>query len=683
MFRYRGFIALSAAVLIPCAALAAPKAGTVRYAAPASWVKPSPAPTDAETPSNAPFRFIYSDTQVHVSEQDIETYTAYRVRILKPEALPMGQIAIQWNPASGSATVHGVKLIRGDQAIDVLKGTRFQVIQREGALEQSMLTGKLTAVLQVPGLMVGDELQVALTVKDRDPTLGDHAFGLFQQPLQGMPGAFRLGLSWPASRMLSLQSSRDLPVAIPTSEGSERTVNYELRDPAGAIVNEGAPGRFNIRRLIEYSDFSDWADVSSRIWPLFKQSATLSPDSPLRGEVVRIKALSDDPVARAQAALRLVQDEIRYVYVGLNGGNYRPADADETWRRRFGDCKAKTAVLLAILRELGIDAEAVLVNTTGDDGLDGRLPSPGVFNHVLVRAKIGDRQYWLDGTRMGDRYLDVLPQPTFSWALPVRSEVATVEPVKSSPFGRPQFVGVLDLDATAGFNQPAKVSFLYVLRGDDAFSADSNLAGLSADDADQALRKYWRQQESWVEADAVSWRYDERNKTIALRMIGTAKLDWEGDDKDGHSLTLWGAGFAPPDTLRRPRGQDTSAPWLNDFPRFRCWATTVRLPKAGPKLTWTYYADPMNREIGGVTYLRKSGLRGGMVRTVMSRSVNLKEITAQQALAQTQAIPGFNNKMSSVYETSDASPSTSTNVALPFGDGVDWASDDNACIAQK
>ncbi len=80
-----------------------------------------------------------------------------------------------------------------------------------------------------------------------------------------------------------------------------------------------------------------------------------------------------------------------------------PARADETWQRRFGDCKGKTVLLLALLKELGIQAEPALVSLGGGDGLDERLPSLGAFNHVIVRATIGGKVYWLDGTRTGDR----------------------------------------------------------------------------------------------------------------------------------------------------------------------------------------------------------------------------------------------------------------------------------------
>lgn len=664
--------------------LAARTNNTIRYADPAAWVQPPPEPTDAATPAGLPFRFIYSDTQVRVDETGIATYTAYRARIIKPEALQLGQVGLVWSPASGDATVHRVRIIRDGQAIDALKTTRFQVIQREGALEQSVLTGNLTATLQIPGLRVGDEVEVATTMRGRDPTLGDKAFGLFQLPPQGLPGAFRFQLSWPDSAKLSFQSSRDLASAVPARHGRNQTISFELRDPNGVIVNDGAPDRFNMRRLIEYSNFSGWPDVSQRFWPLYSQAALLPSNSPLQGKVAGIKASSSDPAVRALAALQLVQDEIRYVYVGLNGGNLRPAPIEETWSRRFGDCKAKTAMLLALLTALDIEAEAVLVGLNGDDGLDARLPSIGVFNHVLVRARIGDKNYWLDGTRLGDRNLDMLPQPGFNWGLPVRQAGAPIEPVKAEAFARPQFIGVLDLDASAGFDKPAKASVKYVFRGDEAYSIRSGLAGLAGEDADRVLRSYWRREESWIDSASVAWHYDEAHKNITLSLAGTAKPDWDGNDKDGHSLTIWGAGFSPPDTLRRAKEQDGTAPWLTDFPKFKCWATTIRLPLPGSKRHWTYSADAMNRQIGGVTYWRQAALQGDLVRTVMSRNVKLREITADQARAQTDAIAGFNNNMSSVFEQASSGNSAhpaASKSRLPFGDNVDWAVDDRACIA--
>ena len=388
----------------------------VRYAPAPVWALPPPAQTEAPTPPDAPGRLIYADTQIHLGPAGEETFSAYRLKLLKPEALPAGNITVAWNPSAGEATVHYLRIIRDGHAIDVLRATKFRVIQREGGLEQSMLDGQLTATLQTPGLQVGDEIEFAATIRRRDPTLGDHSFGLTQFPLQGTPGAFRYRLLWPEARPVTLRASKDMPQSMPTIAKGEMVVSYEVRDPSGVIVAEDAPPRYNLRRLIEYSDFATWRGVSGAIWPLFDKAARLAPTSAIRAEAARIAASTSDPVERAQAALRLVQERIRYVYVGLDGGNYTPAAADVTWERRFGDCKGKTVLLLALLHELGVSAEAMLVDAKGSDGTNEHLPTPGLFDHVLVRARIGGRSYWLDGTRLGDRYLDVLPPPTFRWA---------------------------------------------------------------------------------------------------------------------------------------------------------------------------------------------------------------------------------------------------------------------------
>src|SRR3569623_768945 len=136
--------------------------------------------------------------------------------------------------------------------------------------------------------------------------------------------------------------------------------------------------------------------------PLYLKASTIGPDSPVMAEVKRIAALSADPKVRASEALRVVQSQVRYLARVDGLGNYTPESADTVWSGKSGDCKGKTVLLLAMLRALGITAEPALVSATDGDGLDASLPMPGRFNHVIARATIGDKVYWLDGARLGD-----------------------------------------------------------------------------------------------------------------------------------------------------------------------------------------------------------------------------------------------------------------------------------------
>jgi hypothetical protein len=672
----RGMLALALVSAAP--AMAAEK--NVRYAKPGNWVLPPPAPTSGATPSGAAVRVVYSDIQTRASEQGDEVYTSWRMKLLTADALAVGNISATWNPAAGGATVHHLNIIRDGKVINVLSGTRFAVVQREANLESAALDGQLTATLQVPGLQVGDELEFAATVRSKDPTLGDHHFGFSMLSPLGNPGAYRMRLSWPSTVPIHWQASPDMGPIVPQAEGDLTSISYELRDPDASLMTEGAPARYNIRRLIEYSNFSSWKDMSAQLWPLFDQAALIGAASPLRQEIARIAAQSNDPMGRAQAALQLVQDKLRYVYVGLGGGNYRPATVDESWSRRFADCKAKTVLLMALLRELGVPAEAVLVNSNGGDGLDARLASPMMFDHVLVRARIGDQSYWLDGTRQGDRDIARQRPVPYRWVLPLRQEGAGLEAVAAGVPRQPDLVEYIDIDQRAGIDKPAKIVARNILRGDETYQLRVQLAGMTAQDADRAVQTYWRQQAGWVDVDKVGWRYDEAHAALVLTLEGTGRTEWKGSDEDGWSHYLFGAGFYAPDNRKRPRDQDQAAPYAINFPRFRCYATVLRLPRPTGDWHWNVAGKRVNRTLGGVAYWRGISLIDNVVRSVQSSHSLVPEISAAEANILNAAIPGFNTSMTRVDQDSSLQADVGRpEPMLAKGDEIDWLDDATPC----
>jgi hypothetical protein len=673
----RYHLALSLAALAISASPANADTGhDIQYGNVPDWILPPPAAADPK-PSEAAFRFVYEDNEERITSAGVESYTGYRIKILKPEALTIGNIAVAWSPSAGTANVHYVRIIRDGAVIDVLKQVKFKTLERETGLEQSILDGNLTATLQVPGLQVGDELEFAGTIVRSEPAFGTHAAGMAQLPAQGYPGAFRYRLLWPSAKSLTLRLTKDLPTPARSDDGHFKALTLELHDPSIMQSVDGAPPRFNVRRLIEYSDFGSWSDLARQMWPLFEKASTLDAKSLLHEEAKKIAAASADPAERAQAALRLVEGQIRYVYVGLDGGNYIPAPADQTWQRRFGDCKAKTAVLLALLRELGIKAEPVLINSKGGDGTDERLPQPILFDHVLVRANIAGKDIWLDGTRLGDRYLDMLTPPDSEWGLPIRSAGAQLIPILPTTSLYPQELTVLDIDASGGFAKDAIWTAKQVFHGTQAQQIEIALATLSPADAERTVKAYWRQQRSDIEPRQVGWSYDERHAGLVLTLTGTGKLDWDGDGETGHSLKLPGAGFYAPDKLQRSSDQDQSAAWAVEYPKFKCWVTTVRLPTATPKFHWSLSEKPVDRRFAGAIYWRAAGFKENLVRSVMSRQAFTREVPAAEAKQINAQIGTFDNYMSSVDEEAAATPAPAS--ALPFDGEPDWTANPSIC----
>jgi hypothetical protein len=608
-------------------------------------------PSTEPLPPGAPLRVLFVDQQVRIADGAQQTYQAYRVKVLTPEGLGVGNLAVTWAPATEQVTVHRLAIVRDGKTIDVLAGARFSVIQRESNLEQAMLDGNLTAALQTAGLQVGDELEFATTKLERDPLLGTRPQGFMQFPIVGARGAYRFRVLLPKDDAVGFRATDDVPQPIVTPLGDTVEHRYAMLDPASAIVPDGAPSRYSIARVVQYSAYPAWADVSRTFAPLFVRAATLADASPVRAEARRIAAETTDPRLRAEAALRSVEDRIRYVYVGLDGGNYRPASADDTWQRRFGDCKAKTVLLVALLREVGIAAEPVLVATENSDGIDQRLPTPGVFNHVVVRAQVNGASYWLDGTRLGDRAIADLDPPNSRWGLPLRSDGAALEAIPLVRPRWPQRIDVVEIDASAGFDKPGKYRVQQTLRGDQIFAMRAQLAGMATADADRLLSGYWRQQLPQVETSRVTWHLDDGHRLLVLGMEGEGKVDWDGDAKDGHTHYLYAGGFTPPNELKRPKDQPQGAAWANDYPSFTCNATTIKLPLPGKGFNWSFVAKPVDRTLGGVSYWRVATFANNTMRMARSRRVDAAEVAAADAAAFNAAIPGFDNNKSYVFES--------------------------------
>lgn len=642
-----------------------------------NWVTPSePLPV----PDNASgLVFVRrQDALIHLDAKGQEQYFGYRIKILHSNALQIGNIAISWNPASGAPVVHSIKVYRGSEVIDVLKTTSFEILRREDQLEASKLDGILTAVLRVADLRVGDELEVAFTTRLDDPTLGTNDAGLLLLGGSPSPGRYRLGLSWDSGRKPNLQMTPDMK---PVARDLDRAVEFSFDNPAISTPPKDAPARYQWQRVAEYSNFADWPAVSRLFDPLFAKAAELAKDSPLKAEARRIVAEHASAFDRASAALKLVQQDVRYIYVGLDRGNLTPASADDTWQRRYGDCKGKTALLLALLNEMGIEAEPVLANNNGtDDGLDQRLPNPRMFNHVLVRAQIDGTPYWLDGTLPPVVPPGSDPALPYRWVLPVTKQGSVLEHLQWWPERRPDEITLIEIDARGGFDEPARVNSTSIVRGLKGLEQQVQFSGIAPDQLLTGLRQQIVGA-TWQTVDDVKWRYDVKAQASILTISGTWKVDWEDDGKGAKSLALPGGGFSPPDRRARSPDQDKTLPYYNES-SFDCSVTTLRFPATTKAVNWSSKAG-YDTHMFGKNYYRAFDVREDSIRMIRGFRVERQEIEAAVAQKDNDRIAGFDNSRGYVfYDPADTTPLKPSLNRVPATYDIDWTADNVPCLSR-
>src|SRR6185437_11291383 len=348
-------------------------ADALKFGPPPGWVHLQTVP--AAKPSEAPVALLLNDRQISFERGKITVFAEAAVKIENSQGLAAGNVNLTWQPASDTLTVNKLQIRRGDKVIDVLaSGQTFTTLRRETNLDAATLDGTLTATLQPEGLQVGDVIDLATTVERSDPVLKGHVEAMFGT-WGGLPiESAHAALGWPASMHLQIHETPNLPAARKTSADGINHLELAAQDVQPLIAPKGAPERFTIGRLAEATDYSSWSDLATLFVPLFRDASVIPASGPLHDEVEKIRAASTNPKTRAEQALALVQDRVRYVALLMGQGGYVPAAAETTWSRRFGDCKAKTALLLGILHSLGIEADPVLVQASAGDMIADRLP---------------------------------------------------------------------------------------------------------------------------------------------------------------------------------------------------------------------------------------------------------------------------------------------------------------------
>src|SRR5690348_7389933 len=121
----------------------------------------------------------------------------------------------------------------------------------------------------------------------------------------------------------------------PARPGGYREISLIMPLPKQPDLPADAPVRFQRPPIFEATNFTGWGAVVTRMAPLFRAEGTIAPGSPLAAEVAKIAAATSDPRLRAAMALQLVQDKVRYLFRGMDDGNYVPQTPAQTWEVRY------------------------------------------------------------------------------------------------------------------------------------------------------------------------------------------------------------------------------------------------------------------------------------------------------------------------------------------------------------
>jgi tetratricopeptide (TPR) repeat protein len=591
------------------AAAHAEKAPVIAPAEP--WVEQVEVPAANPAEADKPLQLLLLTAQTRYGEQP-EHYVEWATRVQTPQGLSaIGNLVIPWQPDRGELRVHKAEIVRAGKIVDLLaKPQPFTVLRRENNLEAAMLDGVLTAVMQPEGLAVGDVVRLAWSVRLRPGSLAlrpEHWLGLDHG---GVIRRLLYRQIWPEDADIRWRASDALGKPRLTRGRWGQELVVDLRDAQGPEPPARAPPRFQTPAYLDVSGYRGWSDISRLLAPAYASARRLAPDSPLQAEIRRIAAATADPKQRAMAALRLVQDQIRYLALAMDDGGYVPASADQTWSRKFGDCKGKTATLLALLDGLGIEAEPVLVNSQIGDWLPERLPQISLFDHVIVRARLAGGTYWLDGTRIGDRDLVELASTPFRSGLAVTPAGAELETLPMLPPRLPLNDYELTYDASGGFYREVPVTGAYVFRGDFATLLRTTLSQATREQVRDWLVQQVPDVPKGEALTAFYFAVDEPSGAVTFRFTGKRAMPWvRAPDSEALRYRFDDETIRWSPDFDRADGPSKDAPFALSFPIYLASRETVILPGSG--VGFTLDGADLDLTVAGARISRRLTLSGG------------------------------------------------------------------------
>lgn len=482
----------------------------------------------------------------------------------------VSQLSFDFDPAYEELVLHHVRIHRDGVVHDALQPDQLQVVQQERDLDRRIYDGVNSALAFLHDVRVGDVIDYAWTVEGHNPALDGHLVGgvglAAAVPVGRLHRRLLTGPDQPASVHLHAGAP---PPQVTTVAGWTEHRWTRLRTDAVEIERD-RPADHQAVPWAQITAFGSWSEVVR--WALPHYTAP-EPGPELAALIETFREAGPTDEERMRAALRFVQDEVRYLGIEVGPRALLPHHPDEVLARRFGDCKDKARLLVTVLRALDIEAWPALVSARRRGGIQDLAPSPYAFDHVIVHAIVDGAPVWVDATKTLQRGPVTAMQSDLGVALVLSPERSGLEAIPTPTLEEVE-QELVERFVMTELDGPVEVEVTTTYRADAASRVRRRFASRSADEIAEGFRAWYGKALPGLELTApIELRDDEEADVVQVVERYRAERLW----KEG-SRRL--DGWRVEQQLTLPRSQDRTAPLAVDHPVWVRHVVEVELPVA-------------------------------------------------------------------------------------------------------
>ncbi|MBR2837815.1 MAG: chromate transporter [Kiritimatiellae bacterium] len=237
-------------------------------------------------------------------------------------------------------------------------------------------------VCTVPGLKVGDTLHVKTRRRTTKPRCRDKwaDISVMEWKVPILRGVFEVVAppSRPLKRIAVRHPLGNISTNVTRLADGSTVHTFTATNSPQAFPEPDMPPLYTQMQHVRVSTAADWQEISRWYWDL------CAPHMARTNAAMCAKAaeLGHD----VRAVFKFVSQEIRYMGLTMEDTSpgYSPHDVDVTFDNRYGVCRDKAALLVAMLRLAGFKAFPVLIHVGAKH--DPEVPQP-FFNHAIVAVE--------------------------------------------------------------------------------------------------------------------------------------------------------------------------------------------------------------------------------------------------------------------------------------------------------
>ena len=327
--------------------------------------------------------------------------------------------------------------------------------------------------------------------------------------------------------------------------GEETTRIWEMRDIAAQPLEALSPGAsasgpyLHVSTIGSIEEFGRW--YSGLLEPGLKL------DENLQALARQILERNLSPQGKVQAVYESVQRRTKYVAFEFGVHSYQPYPLATVARRGFGDCKDKAAMIVALLRAVGVPAEFAMMRTRSAGDVDPQAYSVQLFNHAV--AYVPELNLYLDGTAEYAALGELPPDDQGALAMTVDAEGKATR--RTVPFASPE-ANRVTREVAARLDRNGRLEFASQTKFAGYFAAEQRRTSESDDLAGSSRASLAQFYPSVKIAHAVAEGTARASREVELKIEGSIEAP-QGERVVSLRSSLNTAGFTRKYAAQRER----------------------------------------------------------------------------------------------------------------------------------